>query len=113
MKKIPEKIRNKISLSAAIISVVAFIAACICYYASLKTWSIIAFIVSFVSLIVSAIFTPHTKKVVSPAKEEKKAEINEEKPKVEKGEFISDKEWDELEEEEEELDYIDDDLEEP
>ena len=108
-----KKIRDKISLSTAIISVVAFIAGCICQYVSLKTWSIIAFIVFFVSLVVSAIFTPHTKKVVSPTIEEKKAEINEEKPKVEKDEFISDKEWDELEEEEEELEYIDDDLEEP
>lgn len=95
-------------------SIVIFIGGVVWFNNSLKLWIIItAIVVAFILFVLSVVVVPKTKNAIFSPQEEKKAEKNEEKPKVEKNEFINDKEWDELEEEEEELDYIDDDLEEP
>lgn len=114
MKKIPDNIREIMCACFTVASIVIFIGGVVWFKNSLKLWIIItATVAAFILFILSIVVVPGTKNAVSPGIEEKKAEINEEKPKVEKKEFISDKEWDELEEEEEELEYIYDDLEEP
>ena len=113
MSKIPYKARLWISFGLFVWAIAAFIASIIYYVNTLEIWIIIAIpILAFISFILSIAFFPRFKddgtQTVEPKPKVQKPKQY--KPKKVKEPFISDKEWEELDEEDEEEMYIDDDV---
>lgn len=112
MKRIPYKARLWISVGLFIWAIVAFITSVIYYVNTKELWVIIVVpIVAFISFIVSIVFFPRFKDDGTPTVEPKPKvkKVKQYKPKRQKKPFISDKEWNELDEEDEECMYIDED----
>ena len=112
MKKIPYKVRLWLSIGLFIWSIVAFVAS-IVYYASTKQlWIIIAIpIIAIISFVLSIVFFPRFKddgSSTAKPKQNSQKTINSKSRKSKKP-FISEKEWKELDEEDEECMYIDED----
>ena len=110
MKRIPYKVRLWLSIGLFIWSIVAFIVSIIWYTNTMQLWIIIAIpIIAFISFIISIVFFPRFKDDGTP--------IVEPKQKIQKPAYrktnnsreplISEKEWEELDEEDEECVYID------
>ena len=109
MKKIPYKVRLWISVGLFLWAIAAFIASIIYYANTMELWVIITVpIVAFISFIFSIVFFPRFKDdgipTVEPKPRVKKTKRH--KPKKQKKPFISDAEWKELDEEDEEEMYI-------
>ena len=112
MNKIPYKVRLYLSIGLFLWAIIAFIISIIVYINTKQLWIIIVIpIIAVISFIVSIIFFPRFKDDGSLTVEPKEKQHKEKKykPKKYKKPFISDKEWNELDEEDEECMYIDED----
>lgn len=110
MNKIPYKVRVGIAVGLFIWSILAVIMTIVFSQYHFELWVVIVVpILAVLSFILSIIFMPRTKegeeeKVVKPAPSKHRPQ----KQKKHKKSFISEKEWEELEEEDEECLYISD-----
>ena len=101
-----------ISAGLFIWAVVAFIASIIYYVNTKQLWVIIAVpIIAFISFILSIVFVPRFKDDGTPTIEPKSKvqKVKQYKAMKSKEPFISEKEWEKLDEEDEECMYIDED----
>ena len=109
MKRIPYKVRLWLSIGLFIWSIVAFVVSIIWYTNTMQLWIIIAVpIIAFISFIMSIVFFPRFKDDGTPTVEPKQKI---QKPAYRKANnsrepFISEKEWEEIDEEDEECMYI-------
>ncbi len=109
MKRIPYKVRLWLSIGLFIWSIVAFIVSIIWYTNTMQLWIIITIpIIAFISFIISIVFFPRFKDDGTPTVEPKQKIQNptHHKTNNSRKSFISEKEWEELEEEDEECMYI-------
>ena len=107
MKKIPYKVRVGISVGLFLWSICAVIASIVFSQQGLLWTAYVGPIIAVIAIIASIIIMPKTKEDGSPIVEEKKPKAKKKyKPKNQKKPFISDKEWNELDEEDEEEMYI-------
>lgn len=109
MKKIPYKVRVGISVGLFSWSICAVIASIVFSQQGLLWTAYVGPILAAIAFIASIIIMPKTKEDGSPIVGEKKPKpkkIKNYKLKKQKKPFISDKEWDELDEEDEEEMYI-------
>ena len=109
MKKIPYKVRLWLSIGLFIWAIVAFIVSIIIYKNTMQLWIIIAIpIIAFISFIMSIVFFPRFKDDGTPAVEPKQKvqSLTHHKTNNSRKPFISEKEWEELDEEDEECMYI-------
>ena len=112
MNRIPYKARMWISAGLFIWALVAFIASIIYYMNTKQLWVIIAVpIIAFISFILSIAFFPRFKDDGTPTIEPKPKvqKVRQYKAMKSKELFISEKEWKELDEEDEECVYIEED----
>ena len=113
MKRIPYKVRLWLSIGLFIWSIVAFIFSIIIYTNTMQLWIVITIpIIAFISFIMSIVFFPRFKDDGVPTIEPKqKAQkpIRHHKANNPRGPFINERDWEELEEEDEECMYIEED----
>lgn len=113
MKRIPYKARLYLSIGLFLWAIIAFIVAIIYYVNTKQLWVMIVVpIISFISFIVSIVFFPRYKDDGTPTAEPKPKVNNKTKQyksHKQKEPFINEKEWEELDEEDEECMYIDED----
>ena len=113
MKRIPYKVRLNLSIGLFIWAIISFIVAIIYYVNTKQLWVMIVVpIISFISFIVSIVFFPRYKDDGTPTVESKLKVNNKRKQykhHKQKKPFINEKEWEELDEEDEECMYIDED----
>ncbi len=110
MKRIPYKVRLWLSIGLFLWAIVAFIASIVYYVNTKQLWTIIAIpIIAFVSFILSIAFFPRFKDDGTSTVEEKSKAQKTMKYKSRKYKkpFISEKEWEELDKEDEECMYVD------
>jgi len=108
MKRIPYKVRLWLSIGLFIWSIVAFIVSIIWYTNTMQLWIIIAIpTIAFISFIMSVAFFPRFKDDGTPTVEPKQKiqSPTHRKTNNSRKSFISEKEWEELEEEDEECMY--------
>lgn len=111
MNKIPYKVRLWLSVGLFAWAIVSFTASIIFYENTKHLWAIIVVpIVAFICFILSIVFFPRFKEDGTPTAEPKQnaKKLPQYKSKRIKRPFISEKEWIELDEEDEECTYIDD-----
>ena len=109
MKKIPYKVRVGISVGLFLWSIGAVIASIVFSQQGYLWTAYVGPILAVTTFVISIIIMPKTKEDGSPIVEEKKSKpkkIKKYKSKKQKKPFISDKEWNELDEEDEEEMYI-------
>ena len=113
MKSIPYKVRLWLSIGLFIWSIVAFIVSIIWYTNTKQLWIIIAIpIIAFICFMMSIVFFPRFKDDGTPtveSKQKKQKQLQYSEPKISKKPFITEKEWEELDEEDEECMYIEED----
>ena len=111
MNRIPYKVRLWLSIGLFIWAIVAFIVSIIYYVNTMQLWVIIVVpIIAFICFIMSIIFFPRFKDDGTPTvepKQKKHKQLQYSESKVSKKPFITEKEWEELDEEDEECIYID------
>ena len=110
MKRIPYKARLWLSIGLFIWSIVAFIASIVFYANTKQLWTIIAIpIIAFISFVLSIVFFPRFENDGIPTVEpkQKSQKPAHHKSKKSKKSFISEKEWEELDKEDEECMYLD------
>lgn len=109
MKRIPYRVRLWLSMGLFIWAIVAFIVSIVWYANTMQLWIIIAIpIIAFISFIMSIVFFPRFKDDETPTVEpkQKAQKRTNHMTKNPRGPFINEKEWEELEEEDEECMYI-------
>lgn len=110
MSRLSYKVRIWTSVGLFVWAVVAFVASVVYFVNTKQLWVIIVMpIVAFISFILSIVFFPRFKDDGSPTAElrQKSKKLASHKPKKSKKPFTSEKEWEELDEEDEECMYID------
>ena len=111
MNRIPYKVRLWLSIGLFIWAIVAFIVSIIYYVNTMQLWVIIVVpIIAFICFIMSIVFFPRFKDDGTPTvepKQKKQKQLQYSESKVSKKPFITEKEWEELDEEDEECIYID------
>ena len=110
MNKIPYKVRLRIGVGLILWSIAAFIATIIYGSYGAPTWILVAVpIFAVITFAIGVVFVPKTNEDGTPIVIEKKRKAikpKNRKPKKQKEPFISDKEWKELEEEDDEMMFI-------
>ena len=112
MNRIPYKVRLWLSIGLFIWAIVAFIVSIIYYVNTMQLWVIIVVpIIAFICFIMSIVFFPRFKDDGASTVElkQKIQKQSRSKLKASKKPFITEKEWEELDEEDEECMYIDED----
>ena len=112
MNKIPYKVRLWLSVGLFLWAIVAFVASIIYYANTKQLWVITVIpIVAFISFVFSIVFFPRFKDDGSPTVEsrQKSRKSLHHRYKKPKKPFVSEKEWKELDEEEEETMYVNED----
>ena len=110
MKRTPYKVRLYLSIVLFIWAIVAFIASIVYYLNTKQLWIMIVIpIIAFISFILSIAFFPRFKDDGTPTVEPKQKTQKAIRPRQNKSKkpFINEKEWEELDEEDEECMYID------
>ncbi len=109
MKIIPYKVRLWLSIGLLIWAIVAFVVSIILYTNTMQLWIVIIIpAIAFISFVMSIVFFPRFKDDGTPTVEPKQKIQNptHHKTNNSRKSFISEKEWEELEEEDEECMYI-------
>ena len=110
MNKIPYKVRLWVGIGLILLSMAAFIATFIYGAYSAPIWILIVGpIFAVISFVIGVVFVPRINEDETPIVIEKKSKPNKpknRKPKKQKKPYISEKEWKELEEEDDEMMFI-------
>lgn len=110
MEKIPYKGRVGISVGLFLYSIGCIIATIVLYQQTLWLWIVILGpILAVASFVLFIVIMPKTNEDGSPIVVEKTKRVKQPKPKKQRKPFISEREWNDLDEEDEECMFVEDD----